>query len=489
MKPNRHPVSPSIMLAAGLLVLLVFCWRIQSAHAAPPLAPSLQLIPGNCVAHTTFVTGGRDYPDDYRCSGQAIPFHTAGVGHSPFPIWAGQWLLIDEAGGFRLGLCTFNRGIHPTIDAPSTPIAQALPNDPDGAKSAYLTWRYGQTTDDTLAAGLWAVFHYYAQDAAGSNRSANASAPLVPALSIVGAASGRVDLQELAMSLDAEAALYTSPFVMEISLSSDGVGRASVRSGANLVQGAVVRVEVTGAAFDDESTVATLTTDGAGSAAFEVVGPAQTVSVIAASTAPGPAQVYRAAAADPLGHVPQTLVTAGAPLPMIAGASIVLEAPSTTTEAPSPTTTEAPVPATTTPATPVATTTEVPPPPTTTTTTEVPPPPTTTTTTEVPSPPPTTTTTEELTTPVTTTTEIPATTTTEIPASASASTAPAPAPPEAPVVEQLAPPPETVAVPETAPEALPRTGSSSSPAYIATSLLVAGIGMIGAIRRRLRSDG
>jgi LPXTG-motif cell wall-anchored protein len=36
---------------------------------------------------------------------------------------------------------------------------------------------------------------------------------------------------------------------------------------------------------------------------------------------------------------------------------------------------------------------------------------------------------------------------------------------------------------------LPRTGSSSSAAYLGTSLLVAGIGMIGVIRRRLRCGG
>ncbi|MDP9465020.1 MAG: hypothetical protein M3P52_10375, partial [Actinomycetota bacterium] len=141
-------------------------------------------IPSNCVAHTSF-TGGADLVDDYRCAGLAIEFHTSGVSFSPGPIWAGQWLFVDEGGQFRVGSCTFNRGIHPTIDAPSSVVAQPFPNDPTGAKGAYLTWRYGDTTDNLTAAAMWAVFHFYARDAAGTNRAANGLAPLVPALETV----------------------------------------------------------------------------------------------------------------------------------------------------------------------------------------------------------------------------------------------------------------------------------------------------------------
>ncbi|MGZ4793530.1 MAG: hypothetical protein ACXWBO_16885, partial [Ilumatobacteraceae bacterium] len=83
-------------------------------------------LPANCVAHDSF-DGGVDFVDDFRCAGLAIEFHTAGVAYSPGPIWAGQWLFVDEAGQFRVGSCTFNRGIHPTIDVPSSLVTQSFP--------------------------------------------------------------------------------------------------------------------------------------------------------------------------------------------------------------------------------------------------------------------------------------------------------------------------------------------------------------------------
>ncbi|HSB88118.1 MAG TPA: hypothetical protein VLD86_17525, partial [Ilumatobacteraceae bacterium] len=127
-------------------------------------------IPSHCTAHATF-DDGPDYAGDYRCAGLAIEFHTAGVAFSPGPIWAGQWLFVDESGQFRVGSCVFNRGLHPTITVPSVVVPQSFPNDPTGTKSAYLTWRYGDTTDNLTAAGMWAVMHYYAQDGAGSRRA------------------------------------------------------------------------------------------------------------------------------------------------------------------------------------------------------------------------------------------------------------------------------------------------------------------------------
>ena len=68
---------------------------------------------------------------------------------------------------------------------------QQFPNDPTGAKGAYLTWGYGDTTDNLTAAAMWAVFHYYAQDAAGTRRAVNGEAPLIPSLDMVARASGR----------------------------------------------------------------------------------------------------------------------------------------------------------------------------------------------------------------------------------------------------------------------------------------------------------
>ena len=136
-----------------------------------------------------------------RCAGFAIEFHTAGVVLAA-PIWAGQWLFVDESGQYRVGSCTFNRGIHPTIDA-LVPGLAAVPQRPTGSKGAYLTWRYGDTTDNLTASAMWAVFHYYAQDSAGTRRAFNGAAPLIPSLGMIAGASGSDALQTLAIALDA----------------------------------------------------------------------------------------------------------------------------------------------------------------------------------------------------------------------------------------------------------------------------------------------
>ena len=453
MKRNLRPLAAML---AGLLVL-VFCWRIQHAAAGPPSAPS------NCIEHTGLVPGEVDLPGDMRCAGLAIAFHTSGAARSPKPIWAGQWLLLDETGTLRTGTCVFNRGIHPTIDRPSIPVSQSLPKDPSGAKSAYLTWRYGATTDGLTAAGLWAVGHFYAQDAAGSNRALDPVSPLVVALTLVGEMSGRQDLEDVALALDEEAARLSMPFVLTVAVDVGGRGVAHVAAGDAGVGGVSVALQVTGAAFDDESTAITLTTDAYGDVRFEIVGSAQQIEVVAEANGPGPAQIYRAAPADPVGHLPQTLLTAGRPTSLRAAAAVTLAGPTTTTTEPPPTTSTEPPPTTTEPATtttePATTTTEPP-----TTTTEPP-----TTTTE-----PATTTTE----PATTTTSGPSTTTTTTPEPSTTTTAVLPT---TTTIEH--PPP----LPEVPPATLPRTGSSGGgAAYLGTTALVAGIGMLGAIRRRMR---
>ncbi len=161
-------------------------------------------------------------------------------------IWAGQWLFSDETGQFRVGSCTFNRGIHPTVDFPSFPVAQLFPNDPTGAKGAYLTWRYGDTTDDMLAAGMWAVFHYYAQDGAGTRRSANGAAPLIPSLGMIGGASGLDDLQTVAIALDAEATRFAGQWNISATIGLDGGIDVAVSAGAEPVLDALVTLLVSG---------------------------------------------------------------------------------------------------------------------------------------------------------------------------------------------------------------------------------------------------
>ena len=418
---------------------------VALAVSAPASVGAGQLgteIPSNCVAHTS-ITGGADLVDDFRCAGLAIDFHTAGVSFSPGLIWAGQWLFTDESGQYRVGSCTFNRGIHPTIDAPSFPVPQLFPNDPTGAKGAYLTWRYGDTTDDLMAAGMWAVFHYYAQDSAGTRRAVNGAAPLIPSLGMIVGASGRDDLQTVAIALDAEATRFAGQWNITVTVGIDGAIDLGVVAGVEAVAGAIVTLLVSG---QDAPLVATTDDAGLAHATMPVsVGP---MTVVASTPVPGPVAVYRGTPAGPDPFGAQRLVTAGPPGIVSATATVDVPPP--------------PPPTTTT---------------TTTTTTTVPPTTSTTTTPPTTTPP---TTTPPTTTPPTTTTSTTTTTTITIPPTTTTAPPPETTVPEfVPIIEVLPPPP--LAAP------LPKTGAVSDLiSYLGTSLLVGGVGLVGVGRQRPR---
>ena len=440
-----------IVALACVTVAIVLGWPVHMTGAdAPRLAPGrdlglTQTLPAHCAEHVP-LDGGLDYVGDYHCGGLAVSYHVDGVGQSPYPIWAGQWLFADQGGVLRKGWCTFNRGIHPTIGSAASLVAQSFPNDPTGLKRAYLTWRYGDTSDDLTAAGLWAVFHYYAQDAAGANRASKASSPLVGSLDLVAAASGRPDIATRAIELDAEAKHYVEPFAIEVELTADGTGEAQVLAGSAAVGSVSVALTLDGATFDDGATTRSVITDASGGARFHVEGADDAVAgVTAVVDAPSPAQVYRGAPADPSAMYAQTLLTSGGTTRLVAQTTIELLTPATT----SPTTT---APTTTTPTTNTPTTT----------------------------------------TSATTTSAAPIETLPPAPSTDPAATlvmTPAD-------VTSVAPPP--VAVPDTTPalsvsvpvegdvpRRLPSTGRTAiGISYWATTFVVAGVGIVGAIRRR-----
>lgn len=412
-----------------------------TGSAAGPLGTT---IPAHCVDHTTFEPGGADAAGDLRCAGLAIDFHHGGPQRSPQPLWAGQWLFVDEAGQYRVGSCTFQRGVHPSTLGPSTPVAQHFPLDVDGRRRAYLTWRHGDTTDHLTAAALWAVFHFYAQDSAGSSRSTNPDASLVPDLTQLTEMTGNQQLEDLAVALDAEAAHLSGAPALTLTFAAGDIVAASVVAGSVPFSGVPVTITSGPHTF-------ALVTGPDGTATAEVpLGDAGGV-VSATASVPGDAVVYAGPPAAPDPNGVQTLLTAGTPAEVRA----VTERPSTTT------TTTATLPPTTT------TTTTLPP---TTTTTTLPPttsPPTTL--------PPETTSTLASTTVAETTISAPDASVAFAPPETTTTT-----PRTTETVEVLAPPP-----PPGPPVTLPRTGSESNgPAYAGTALLVAGIGLLGAISRR-----
>ena len=426
-------------------ILAVLFVGIVVAGAAPVGAGQLgSQLPSNCVAHVSF-DGGIDLVDDFRCAGLAIEFHTAGAEYSPGPIWAGQWLFVDETGQFRVGSCTFNRGIHPTIDVPSSVVPQTFPNDPTGAKAAYLTWRYGDTTDNLTAAAMWAVLHYYAQDAAGTRRTSNGEAPLVPSLGMIARASGRADIQALAVSIDAEAARFAGDWAIDATVDVAGNIEVALTAAGQPVADAAVTLLMSG-----QDSPAIVTTDAAGVGRSTMPVEPGVMTVVATSPIPGPAVVYRGKPAGPDIHGAQNLVTGGAPGVVSSTATVDVPMPTTTTTS-TPTTD---VPATDSPTTTSATTTSA--------TTTVP-------TTDAP------------------TTETP---TTAAPATEAPTLPPDTAPPAvtSPVtvaIEAVSPPPPETPPPPAPP--LPKTGRGSDVvSYLATSLLVAGIGIVGVASRRAR---
>ncbi len=416
---------------------------VTSAIGHAPRAAAYESIPPSCRPYSA--------AGDYACAGLELRFHTAGTSAAASEIWGGQWLFTDDRGAYRIGSCVFNRGLHPRADSPAQQVPLALPLDPAGAKSAYLTWRYGDTQDDLTAAALWAVFHYYAQDPAGSTRAYDPEAPLVPSLDVLAFASGAPELQRLTQALDAEANRFAAPFTLELTLDAATV-TATVRSGTEPVPGVAITWRGAEGVTDANGQASIAATPGTTWAAFAAV-PAAPVAYVAEPLRP---HVYGG----------QVLLTPS-PLGRVE-ASIEVPAPTTTTtstEVPTsaPPTTEAPTTMVETTAAPT-TTTGAP----TTTTTQAP-----TTTTEAPA----------------TTTEAPATTTEAPATTAAVETTATPTTTEVPDTSTMAPPvieATPASPPPPTPSTLPATGTTRGVVTAATVALGLGIGALIGLRRRLQ---
>ncbi|MFZ9627866.1 MAG: hypothetical protein ACO3C1_00785 [Ilumatobacteraceae bacterium] len=303
----------------------------------PSPSPANAEVPANCVEHVP-LDGSVDVPGDHRCAGLALDYFVGGAERSPSPTWAGQWLFTDEDGVYRTGWCVYHLGQHPLSGELSHTVDQRFANDLDGREVAYLTWRYRDAVDPLTVAALWAVFHYYAGDAAGPLRSDSPDAPLVPTLDGVGVSTGREDVGRRAIELVDEARRVAGDTVPEWHLdltvadAPTPAGRAvtvTLVAGEVPIAGQPISVLVSGS---DLPLAATTGPDGTATVAVPLL--PGTATVVATTDTPGPAVVYRGTPAQPSPQGAQLLVTAGTPVPLTVSA--VVDVPATTvTEVPS----------------------------------------------------------------------------------------------------------------------------------------------------------
>jgi hypothetical protein len=285
-------------------------------------------VPGQCAEYTS-LPGMPDAEGDFRCTGLDLDFHTGGAGRSLSPMWAGQWLFSDETGRYRMGWCTLARGVHPVATTPSHRVPQTFPNDPGGRRVGYLVWRYGTTTDPLTAAGVWAVLHHYALDAAGTERADDPDTPLVPSLDVLAAASGRTDLQTVAAALHEEADAVTGDWHLDLTVAAGsapelGAATVTLLAGTAPVAGQTISVLVSGS---DLPLAATTGADGTATVTVPLL--PGTVTVAATTEAPGVPEVYRGTPATSVGAEfgAQLLVTAGEPIALRDTATIEVPEP------------------------------------------------------------------------------------------------------------------------------------------------------------------
>jgi hypothetical protein len=249
-----------------------------------------------------------------------------------------------------------------------------------------------------------------------------------------------------AVALWDEANRMSAQWTLTVSVDPVGTATVILLAGSTPVPGRAVTLHVSGS---DLPLAVTTGADGSATAVVPLV--PGTTTVVATTEGPGRALVYRGWPASPDPDGAQFLVTAGTPATLRAEAAL----------APPPTT----VPATTTTSAATTTTTA-----TTTTVSQ-----STTTSTSAPT-----------TTAATTTTSAPATTiapTTLVPPDTTPETTPATVPDTTPVTFFDIP---TSDVPLGTMPDLPETGQGTDGAvpFVATALLVSGIGLVGTLRRR-----
>ena len=172
---------------------------------------------------------------------------------------------------------------------------------------------------------MWAVFHYYAQDSAGTRRASNAAAPLIPSLGDDRRRQWARRIQTVAIALDAEADAYAGEWAISVRWGPTGRSTSRSMAGAQPVAGAAITLLMSGqdARQPCSRTGWTGALDDAGGA-----GSNDGRRVDAGSRAA--AVVYRGSPAGPDPHGAQRLVTGGPPRSISATATVDVPVPPTT---------------------------------------------------------------------------------------------------------------------------------------------------------------
>lgn len=277
--------------AALLAVFLALPFSTINKAAAGPLGS----MPAWCTPTSSSYT---------RCAGANLNLYDGGGRYQSR--WAGQYHVTTSAGHW-LAYCLRDDLGHPidTSDGVLTTYVNKAGNPVKfSAAYNYVLWKWGDTSDDNIAAAVWVLGHYYAQDVTDSNNI------LVPDLTNP---TQNSTVNSLVTSMNAEAQSKRGPWSISLSMPVPvGWGGAST-PGSLTIKGAgggvIPNVSVSLSAVGGTVTPSVVTTDNSGVANFSFDSSGSGVRVSASVIGPSSGNPL---IINPPGSADQLVGTAGA---------------------------------------------------------------------------------------------------------------------------------------------------------------------------------
>jgi uncharacterized repeat protein (TIGR01451 family) len=273
------------------------------AYAAVGLVISNFSTAGPFGSMPAWCTPGVPNASSTHCAGNTVTL-TDGGGNFQSR-WMGQYA-VQTSGGSQwwMTYCLRDDQSHPNVTSDGTIVPTLI--DINGApvtlnpKYSYVTWKWGDTSDNNEASAVWMLGHYYAQDVTGSGNV------IVPNLN----ASNNATINALAQAMDTEAGFFVGSWTVNFNLNvppawtgSSTSGTLTLLSGAGVpLQNTVVNLSATGGSVSPSS----VTTNASGQATFTYSSTGGVVTVNGSVSGPGNYLVV-----DPPGGADQLVGTSG----------------------------------------------------------------------------------------------------------------------------------------------------------------------------------